>query len=151
MSIFISRLWINKSSILKLACTYTGVFFTLWGFISLFNPLDGFLPNETTTFCRLLIGLSYFDNHLNAQTSKADFVLAVQKLIEFCNQNAQGNPVILPLLGSGLSRTKIDLNNILHYLVDTFAINKDIINNDFYIVVWKGDKDRVAIQELRKW
>lgn len=98
-----------------------------------------------------LLGLSYFDCHLNAHTSKADFALAVQKLIEFCNQNSQGNPVILPLLGSGLSRTKIDLNNIMHYLVDAFAINKDIINNDFYIVVWKGDKDRVAIKELRKW
>ena len=98
-----------------------------------------------------LLGLSYFDEHLNAQTSKADFALAVQKLIEFCNQNAQGYPVILPLLGSGLSRTNIGLNDILHYLVDAFAINKDIINNDFYIVVWKGDKDKVAIKELRKW
>ena len=98
-----------------------------------------------------LLGLSYFDEHLNAHTSKADFALAVQKLIEFCNQNAQGYPVILPLLGSGLSRTQIDLNNIMHYLVDAFAINKDIINNDFFIVVWKGAKDRVAIKELRKW
>ena len=88
---------------------------------------------------------------MNAHTSKADFVLAVQKLIEFCNQNAQGYPVILPLLGSGLSRTNIGLSDILHYLVDAFAINKDIINNDFYIVVWKGDKDKVAIKELRKW
>ena len=88
---------------------------------------------------------------MNAHTSKADFALAVQKLIEFCNQNAQGYPVILPLLGSGLSRTQIDLNNIMHYLVDAFAINKDIINNDFFIVVWKGAKDRVAIKELRKW
>ena len=98
-----------------------------------------------------LLGLSYFDEHLNAHTSKADFALAVQKLIEFCNQNAQGYPVILPLLGSGLSRTQIDLNNIMHYLVDAFAINKDIINNDFFMVVWKGAKDRVAIKELRKW
>ena len=98
-----------------------------------------------------LLGLSSFDKHLNAQTSKADFVFAVQKLIEFCNQNAQGYPVILPLLGSGFSRTKIELNDILHFLVDAFAINKDIINNDFYIIVWRDDKDRVAIKELRKW
>ena len=98
-----------------------------------------------------LLGLSNFDSHLNAHTSKEDFVLSVQKLIEFCNQNAQGYPVILPLLGSGLSRTNIGLNDILYYLADAFAINKDIINNDFYIVVWKGDKDKVAIKELRRW
>ena len=283
---FFSRLWINKSAIFKLACTYIGVVFTFWSFVSLFNPLDGILPNDISFFDKLLIGflvlltvfilsvfvagcyvlsshqvclgesstknrkgyngkraivvsvnrcfdtivddhlvshntqhgqvfqklydsqkftpdslnrtisdilrrdtayidltieekskgnlrryevgttvnlpiddnlsyyllgLSYFDEHLNAHTSKADFALAVQKLIEFCNQNAQGYPVILPLLGSGLSRTQIDLNNIMHYLVDAFAINKDIINNDFFIVVWKGAKDRVAIKELRKW
>ncbi|MBR3022514.1 MAG: hypothetical protein IKH59_09155 [Bacteroidaceae bacterium] len=299
---FFSRLWINKSAIFKLACTYTGVVFTLWGFVSLFNPLDSILPNDITSFCKLLVGflvllavfilsaivagfrvlcsnqvrigesstknsvyvkygdmyspdivekgyngkraivvsvnrcfdtivddqvvsqisqhgrvfqelykshrftpeslnreicrilnqnnekyetitsedkpkgnckrynvgtavnlsvnnslsyyllgLSYYNNHLNAQTTKADFVIAVQKLIEFCNQNSQGYPVILPLLGSKLSRTNIGLNNILHYLVDAFAINKDIINNDFYIVVWKGDKDKVSIKELRKW
>lgn len=98
-----------------------------------------------------LLGLSYFDEHLNAHTSKADFAFAVQKLIEFCDQNAQGYPVILPLLGSGLSRTNIELKDILHYIVDAFAINRDIINNDFYIVVWKGYKDRVSIKELRKW
>lgn len=296
-----NRLLINRSAIWKLACTITGSIFTLWGFISLFNPLENIFQNDTTSLCKLLIGLlvllvvfifsyiiaafivlcsnqicigeslskkkvyvkygdmyspqivecndnykraivvsvnrcfdtivdnhlvsqntqhgkvfqklydnhiytpeslnqiisnilrsntaykeltneekpegnrkrydvgtivnlpiddnlsyyllgfSYFDEHLNAHTSKDDFVLAVQRLIEFCNQNAQGYPVVLPLLGSGLSRTNIGLKDILHYLVDAFAINKDIINNDFYIVVWRGDKDKVAIEELRKW
>lgn len=98
-----------------------------------------------------LLGLSYFDEHLNAQTSKADFSIAVQRLIEYCNQNAQGYPVILPLLGSGMARTNIELTNILNYLVQAFAINKNIINNDFHIVVWKGDKHRVSISDLRKW
>ena len=276
--IFFSRLWINKSAIFKLACTYTGVVFTFWGFVSLFEPLNGVFQDDASFVCKLLIGilvllavfiisaiavcwkvlhsnevclgesstrnsvyvkygdmyspdivekgyngkraivvsvnrcfdtivddhlvshntqhgqvfqklydsqkftpdslnrtisdilrrdtayedltveikpegnrkrynvgttvnlqiddnlsyyllgLSYFDEHLNAQTSKADFALAVQKLIEFCNQNAQGYPVILPLLGSGLSRTTIGLNDILHYLVDAFAINKGIYN-----------------------
>ena len=301
-SIF-SRLWINKSAIFKLACTYTGVVFTLWGFVSLFEPLNGVFQDDASFVCKLLIGilvllavfiisaiaacwkvlysnevclgesstrnsvyvkygdmyspdivekgyndkrtvvipvnrcfdtivndnlvssntqhgrafqelysshrytpeslneeiqnildqnnqqsyeeltrekkregnlkryevgttvnlqindnlfyyllgLSYFDEHLNAHTSKTDYVLAVQKLIEFCNRNSQGYPVILPLLGSGLSRTNIKLNDILHYIAEAFAINKDIINNDYYIVVWKGDKDKVAINELRKW
>lgn len=98
-----------------------------------------------------LLGLSWFDSNLNAQTSIADFVIAVQKLIEFCNQKAQGYPVVLPLLGSGLSRTKIELSNILHYLTEAFAINKEKINNDFHIVIWEGDKNKVSIKNLRKW
>lgn len=294
-------MWINKSAIVKLSCTYTGIIFTLWGFVSLFNPLEDLLAEDVTFICKILIGfiillavfilstiiscfivigsnqkcigesstgnkvyvkygdmyspniikkgytgkraivisvnrcfdtivddklissssqhgqifnmlyeaglytpetlgrkisnllagnvnyieldprakskgntkrynagtivnlqvdknlsyyligLSYFDQYLNAQTTKEDFVIAVQKLIEFCNRNSQGYPVILPLLGSGLSRTGINLKDILNYLVDAFAINKDIIINDFYIIVWKDNKDKVSIQELRKW
>lgn len=98
-----------------------------------------------------LFGLSFFDEYLNANTSKADFAMAVQKLIEFCNQNSQGYPVVLPLIGSGLSRTQLEQKNILHYLVEAFAINKDIINNDFHIVIWKGDKNSISIKDLRKW
>lgn len=95
-----------------------------------------------------LLGLSTFDKKLNAHTSKKDFVLSVQKLIDFCDQRAQGNPVILPLLGSGMSRTNIELKDSLNYLIKALAINKDKINCDFYIVIWKGDKDRVSIKDL---
>ena len=95
-----------------------------------------------------LLGLSTFDENLNAQTIMPDFVNSVQRLIEFCNQRAQGYPVVLPLLGSGLSRTGLELSEILHYLVSAFAINKDIINCDFHIVVWDKQKDLVSIDNL---
>ena len=95
-----------------------------------------------------LLGLSTFDENLNAQTIMPDFVNSVQRLIEFCNQRAQGYPVVLPLLGSGLSRTGMDLPEILHYLVSAFSINRNIINCDFHIVVWDKQKDLVPIDNL---
>ena len=95
-----------------------------------------------------LLGLSTFDENLNAQTIMPDFVNSVQRLIEFCNQRAQGYPVVLPLLGSGLSRTGMDLPEILHYLVSAFVINRNIINCDFHIVVWDKQKDLVPIDNL---
>ena len=95
-----------------------------------------------------LLGLSTFDENLNAQTIMPDFVNSVQRLIEFCNQRAQGYPVVLPLLGSGLSRTGLELSEILHYLVSAFAINRNIINCDFHIVVWDKHKDLVPIDNL---
>ena len=95
-----------------------------------------------------LLGLSTFDENLNAQTVMPDFVNSVQRLIEFCNLRAQGYPVVLPLLGSGLSRTGMDLPEILHYLVSAFAINRNIINCDFHIVVWDKQKDLVPIDNL---
>lgn len=95
-----------------------------------------------------LLGISTFDENLNAQTIMPDFVNSVQRLIEFCNQRAQGYPVVLPLLGAGLSRTGLELSEILHYLVNAFAINKDKINSDFHIVVWEKQKDLVPINNL---
>ena len=54
---FFSRLWINKSAIFKLACTYTGVVFTFWGFVSLFEPLNGVFQDDASFVCKLLIGI----------------------------------------------------------------------------------------------
>lgn len=57
INIIFSRLWINKSAIFKLACTYTGVVFTFWGFVSLFEPLNGVFQDDASFVCKLLIGI----------------------------------------------------------------------------------------------
>lgn len=97
-----------------------------------------------------LLGLSEFDRDLTAHISKEDFVIAVQRMIEYCNKHSQGYPVILPLIGSGLSRTNISKNEVLRYLVRAFEINKDIINCDFHIVVWEQDKEEISITNLKQ-
>ena len=55
-----------------------------------------------------LWALSTFDSNLKARTSMQEYALAVQKLIESCNTESEGFPVVLPLVGTGLSRTKKD-------------------------------------------
>lgn len=95
-----------------------------------------------------LLGMSKFDSQKAASTSKEEYCLAIQRLIEYCNARAQGYPVVLPLLGSGMSRTNISQNEILSYLVNAFKINKDKISCDFYIVVWKEDKDKISIKNV---
>jgi hypothetical protein len=95
-----------------------------------------------------LLGLSAFDANLNAQTTKEELIVSIQRLIEFCDHRSQGDPVVLPLIGSGRSRTNIELPDLLRYLVEAFAINKDKINCNFHIVIWKGDKDKISIKNL---
>ena len=95
-----------------------------------------------------LLGISTFDENLNAQTIMPDFVNSVQGLIEFCYQRTQAYPVVLPLLGAGMANLNLEESEILHYLVSAFAINKDIINCDFHIVVWDKQKDLVPIDNL---
>jgi len=92
-----------------------------------------------------LLGISKFDQNLKASTSRIEFVESVQKLIEFCDARSQGFPVVLPLLGTGLSRANISRQEALDYLVSAFKMNENIINCDFHVVVWFDDKESVRI------
>lgn len=66
------------------------------------------------------LGLTKFDSHFMASTSKDEFVLAIQKLIEYCNTRSQGYPIVMPLIGSNLARTDISQKDILNYLIQAF-------------------------------
>lgn len=96
-----------------------------------------------------LLGLTTLDKELTAHSSKEDFILAIQRLIEYSDKHSQGYPVVLPLIGSGFARTNISKNDVLRYLVRAFEINKDIINCDFHIIVWSKDKENTAITNLK--
>lgn len=96
-------------------------------------------------FC---LGLSYFDRDLTAHTSKDDYVLAMQKMIEYCYARSQGDAVIIPLIGAGLSKTKYGERAILEYLVKSLKLNKDLIVSDIYIVVRNSGKETIPITEL---
>lgn len=96
----------------------------------------------------LLLGLTWFDNNLNAWASKQDYVLAIQKMIEFFDLEAQGYPVLLPIIGTGRSRTDLSENEALGYMIEAFKMNKTKITSDIYIVVFESAKNRVSISNF---
>lgn len=96
-----------------------------------------------------LWALSSFDCNMKAHTSMQEYVLAVQKLIESCNAESEGYPVILPLAGTGLSRTKKGQQDVLLYLINAFRINRSEINSDIHIVVRNDMKDEIAIMNIK--
>ena len=105
--------------------------------------------DDSNTKSYYLLAMSTFDKNLNAHTSKEDFVLAIQRLIEYCDKNSQGYPVLMPLLGSGLSRTGIDCySDILQYIINILRLNKEIINCDFHIYIRPQDKQKINIGDL---
>lgn len=96
----------------------------------------------------LLWALSTFDSDLKAHTSMQEYALAVQKLVESCNAESEGFPIVLPLVGTGLSRTKKEQLDIITYLVNVFRLNKNEINCDIHIVVHEDIKSEVAIMNI---
>lgn len=96
----------------------------------------------------LPIGLSWFDENLNAQTSLQEYVLAVQKMIEAFDKESQGYPVLMPIIGTGRSRTDLNEREVLEYLIAAFKINQVKITSDIYIVVYESDENRIFIADL---
>lgn len=85
---------------------------------------------------------------MNAQTPKQDYVKALQKMIEIFDMEAQGYPVLIPIIGTGRSRTDLMEREALEYLIEAFKINKRKITSDIYIVVFESAKNRVSIADL---
>lgn len=96
----------------------------------------------------LLLGLSSFDSNLNAQTSKQEYVLAIQRMIESFDMEAQGYPVLVPIIGTGKSRADLKEREALEYMIEAFKMNQTKITSDVYIVVYESAKNRVSIADL---
>lgn len=95
-----------------------------------------------------LLALSTFNHDLQAETSNEDYVAATMKLIEYCNARSQGYPVLIPLIGAGLSRTAKDEREILRYLVSLLRLNKQQISCDVHIVIRENGKKSISITDL---
>jgi hypothetical protein len=102
----------------------------------------------TATCTYFFLGLSTFDKDLHAHTSDEEYVLALMKLLEFCNTRSQKYPVVMPLIGAGASETKKSERDILEYIIKLIKLNKGLINCDIHIVVRDSGKENIAITDL---
>lgn len=104
---------------------------------------------DTETCTYFFLGLSTIDKNLHANTSNEDYVLALIKLLEFCNTRSQKYPVVMPLIGAGASETKKSERDILEYLVKLIKMNRSLINCDIHIVVRDSGKESIAITNIQ--
>lgn len=96
-----------------------------------------------------LLGLSSFNKDLKAITSKEDYTIAIQKLLEYCDSNAQGGEVFLPLIGTGLSRVGVSKNDALSYLYHTIVLNKEHLSFDITILVPDSERGNISISNYK--
>ena len=94
------------------------------------------------------IALSTFDYNLSAHTTQEEYVLAMQRMIEYCYCRSQGFPIVMPLIGAGQSRIGNNEREILEYIIGLFKMNKDLIMSDIHIVVRNSGKDTISITGL---
>lgn len=94
------------------------------------------------------LGLSSFDRNLKATTSDEDYVLALIRLLEFCNARSQQFPIVMPLIGAGLSRTQKNERDILEYIVKLIKMYEKSIHFNIHIIVRENGKNCISITNL---
>lgn len=94
------------------------------------------------------LGLSTFNYDLKAETKETEYYVSLMKLLEYCNARSQGFPVVMPLIGTGLSRTNYSERDILEFLISFLKMNKKLIDCDIHIVISNNRMDSISITEL---
>ena len=56
---------------------------------------------------------------------------------------------MIPVVGTGLSRTKKEQHDVISYLINSFKLNKTEINCDIHIVIRDDIKNQVAIMNIK--
>lgn len=99
--------------------------------------------NENVSF--LLLALTDFDENNNSHVSVQEFEYIIKDLIEFYNQHGQGYDLMIPLMGTNLSRANISHEESLRIIISRLLLYKNSIRGDVSVVVYPGDKDKVTI------
>lgn len=95
-----------------------------------------------------LVALTHFDENMNAQCSKKEFLEVIDSLIDFYNRNGQGMPIYIPLMGTGISRTDITQNESLQIITSLLKLNRAKIHGQANVVVYNKLKTEVSIFDL---
>lgn len=93
----------------------------------------------------LLLALTDFDENNNAHVSVEKLEYVIKRLIEFYSQQGQGYEMVIPLMGTNLSRANISHEESLQIITSRLLLYKHSICGDVSVAIYPGDKDKVTI------
>lgn len=91
------------------------------------------------------IALSIIENNKNAITSDQDYLIVLNAIVDNCFRNSNGNPIYIPLVGSGLSKLNYNHQQQLEFMVKYFMLRRTKLISDVEIVIRKEDRDKISI------
>lgn len=96
-----------------------------------------------------LIGIGKMNENLKNKAENGEYCQAIQKMIEFFDTFSQGYPVLMPIVGAGLTRLGQDPSDLLKYLIQSFVLNKSHLSSDIYIVLPEDAREKISIANLK--
>ena len=103
--------------------------------------------NKNITY--FLIALTEFNSDLHATIKKREnYIVTLQRLIEYISTRSQGYPTVMPIIGGGLPEISDSELTMLELMIKLINLNKDKINCDIHIVVRESGKTDIPIFSL---
>lgn len=93
----------------------------------------------------LLLALTDYDKNNTAHVSVEKMEDVIRTLIYFYDQHGQGHELVIPLMGTNLSRAGLTHNDSLRIIASMFQMYGDRVHGNVSIIIYKGDKDKVTI------
>ncbi len=94
----------------------------------------------------MFLALVKFDKDLHSKRPSAgNFHLAMGRMIKNMSRNSEQHPIILPIIGSGLSNSGFSEQNLLEYILKLLKLHQNDFNCDIHVVVYKDKKKDVSI------
>jgi len=93
------------------------------------------------------IAFSKIEKNKTAITEDLDYLIVLNQIVENIWKNSNGNPIYMPLIGSGLSKLNYDSNQLLKFMIQFFELHKNKLNSNVVIMIRKEDQSKITIQQ----
>lgn len=103
-------------------------------------PIKG---SHNTIF--LLTALSAFDEKNNAQSTSENLSNVIRSIVKYIDENGQGEPLYLPVMGTGLSRMNLEKNEAFHLIKYELLASSLRIHEKITIVIYSDSKNEISI------
>jgi len=96
-----------------------------------------------------LVALSCFDDYNKAYVSNKDYHQVIYLLLQSIHRFSQGEPVNIPLIGSGQSGVKLSKQEILEYLIFSIKMHDELtVSGGINIILYESSRDELDLNKI---
>lgn len=97
-----------------------------------------------------LLALTEFNSDLHAEIrNRENYMIVLQRLIEYISTRSQGFPVVMPLIGGGLPEVSESEQAVMELLISLIKLNRDKLNCDIHIVIRDTGKEDISFLKYK--
>ena len=114
------------------------------------TPIGSIATLEVGNATVYLLAISKFDQKNNARSSKQDVKTALLKLIDYYDEKGLGYDLYVPLMGTGMSRAKLDHQEAFDLMCNTLLESGKFVQGKINIVIETEVYEFLNIEKGRK-